>query len=289
MDERDWQIFCVLSEKKNITKTAQALYISQPALTTRLQQIEEEMGVKLLYRSSKGIQFTPQGEYLAKRSREMLALTREIKDQLANLQEDVRGTLRIAASYYMTKYKLPQLLKGFKAKYPHVEFEVTTTWSKEVLSLVRNQEAHVGFIRGDYAWPDEKRLLFEETMCIASIQPIILADLPSLPRISYRSDDSIQLRVDNWWRENYPVPPRISMEVDRVDTCKDMMLHGLGYAILPSLILANTGHIFTHILTDRGHKPITRKTYLIYEQELSGMNLVASFVSFTEEIDFLAL
>ena len=162
MDERDWLIFSVLNEKKNITKTGQALFISQPSLTTRLQQIEDEVGAKLLYRSGKGIHFTPQGEFLAKRSTEMLLRIKEIKDQISNMHDDIRGTLRIAASYYMTKYKLPQLLKGFKAQYPLVEFKVATTWSKEVMNLVRNQEAHVGFIRGDYAWPDEKKLIFEE-------------------------------------------------------------------------------------------------------------------------------
>ena len=289
MDERDWLIFSVLNEKRNITKTGQALFISQPALTTRLQQIEEEVGSKLLYRSGKGIHFTPQGEFLAKCSNEMLIRIKEIKDQISNMHEDVRGTLRIAASYYMTKYKLPQLLKGFKSKYPLVEFKVATTWSKEVMNLVRNQEAHVGFVRGNYAWPDEKKLLFEETMCIASTEPLSLADLPTLPRICYRSDDSIQSLVDNWWREHFTVPPLVSMEVDRVGTCKDMVLNGLGYAILPSLILEKTTNIYSQVITNRKNEPILRKTFLIYQRELSDIKVVNAFVSFVDEVDFLSL
>ena len=82
-------------------------------------------------------------------------------------------------------------------------------------------------------------------MCIASTEPISLPDLPALPRICYRSDESIQILVDNWWRETFDVPPLVSMEVDRVDTCKDMVLNGLGYAILPSLILEKAEkHLF---------------------------------------------
>ena len=116
MDERDWLIFHVLAEKRNITKTGQALFISQPAITTRLHQIEEEMGTKLIYRSGKGIHFTPQGEYLAHRSKEMVVRIQEIKDQISSMHDDVQGTLRIAASHFMTKYKLPRLLKLFQRK-----------------------------------------------------------------------------------------------------------------------------------------------------------------------------
>jgi DNA-binding transcriptional LysR family regulator len=289
LDERDWLIFSVLSEKRNITKTGQALFISQPALTTRLQQIEEELGAKLLYRSTKGIHLTPQGEYLARCSKEMLLRINEIKDRIASMQEDVRGTLRVAASHYMTKYKLPQVLKGFKERYPLVEFKVATTWSREVMNLVRNQEAHVGFVRGDYPWPEERRLLFEETMCVASVQPVIISELPTMPRISYRSDESVQSMIDNWWRENFSVPPLISMEVDRVDTCKDMVLHGLGYAILPSLILDRVDNVNTLIIKDRQGQPIIRKTSLIYQKELTDINLVRAFVEYTCEVDFLVI
>lgn len=289
LDERDWLIFSVLSEKRNITKTGQELFISQPALTTRLQQIEEEFGTKLLYRSTKGIHFTPQGEYLARCSKEMMLRMNEIKDRIAGMQDDVRGTLRVAASHYMTKYKLPQLLKGFKERFPLVEFKVATTWSREVMNLVRNQEAHVGFVRGDYAWPEERRLLFEETMCVASAQPFIMSELPKLPRISYRSDESVQAMIDNWWRENFSAPPLISMEVDRVDTCKDMVLHGLGYAILPSLILDKVDNISTLIIKDRHGQSVIRKTFLIYQKELTDINLVRAFVDFTGQVDFLRI
>lgn len=289
MDERDWLIFHILYEKKNITKTGQALFISQPALTARLRQIEENLGTKLVYRAGKGIHFTPQGEYLAKCSTEMLGRIREIKDHLMNMHEDVQGTLRIAASHYMTKYKLPRLLKLFKTDYPHIEFKVTTTWSKEVLNLVNNQDAHIGFIRGDYPWPNEKKLLFDEPMCIASTDPVQIADLPRLPMISYRSDEFAQLLIDNWWRENFTVPPQISMEVDRVDTCKDMVLNGHGFAIMPSLILNKADDIHKTVITNKNNAPILRKTWLIYQKELLDINAVHAFVHFLEHIDFHTL
>ncbi len=289
MDERDWLIFHVLADKRNITKTGQALFISQPALTTRLHQIEEELGAKLLYRSGKGIHFTPQGEYLAQCSKEMVKRIQEIKDRISSMHGNVQGTLRIAASHFMTKYKLPRLLKLFKEQYPHVEFKLITTWSKEILNLVNTQEVHVGFIRGEYPWPNEKKLLFAETMCVASIDSFEINDLPTLPRINYRTDESAKLLIDNWWREHFTVPPVVSMEVDRVDTCKDMVLHGHGYAIMPSLILNDVDNLHKITLTSNNGEPVLRKTWMIYQKELLEINSLNAFVQFTETFDFLAL
>ncbi len=286
MDERDWLILHVLYEKRNITKTGQVLFISQPALTTRLRQIEDELGSKLVYRSGKGIHFTPQGEYLAKCSKDMLNRIQEIKDHISNMHEGVRGTLRIAATHYMTKYKLPRLLKLFKISYPQMEFKVNTVWSKNVLNLVNTQEAHIGFFRGEYPWPDEKKLLFEETMCIATTEPILIQDLPKLPRISYRTDGSVQLLIDNWWRENFTVPPFVSMEVDRLDTCKDMVENGHGYAIMPSMILHKADSVYKTHLTDKNNQPIMRKTWMIYQKEVLAINAVKAFVEFSDTIDY---
>ncbi|HWR38505.1 MAG TPA: LysR family transcriptional regulator [Patescibacteria group bacterium] len=275
--------------KRNITKTGQALFISQPALTARLHQIEEELGAKLIYRSGKGTHFTPQGEHLARCAGDMLARIREIKDQITNMHEEVQGTLRIAASTFMTKYKLPRLLKLFKEKHPRVELKVITTWSREILNLVHNQDCHIGFIRGEYPWPNEKQLLFEETMCLASSEPFQFQDLPHLPRIHYRPDEFAKLQMDNWWRENFTVPPRISMEVDRVDTCKEMVLNGHGYAILPRLILNHTHGLHTVVLTHKDGTPLTRKTWMIYRQEMMEINAVDAFVRFSEPFDYYAI
>lgn len=59
MEYRDWHILQTLFREQNITKTAEALYISQPALTKRLRQIEKDFGVQIVQRGSRGVQFTP--------------------------------------------------------------------------------------------------------------------------------------------------------------------------------------------------------------------------------------
>src|SRR5689334_20161717 len=93
MNEIGW--FYKLSIEKNITKAAQHLYISQPALTNRLQQLEKDFGVKIVNRGRRGVQFTPQGEYLAKSAHEMLLAMQKIRENVLNMEDNVAGTLRL--------------------------------------------------------------------------------------------------------------------------------------------------------------------------------------------------
>lgn len=104
MEERDWQIIKTLYEQKNITKTARVLYMSQPTLTARIKQIEESLGTKLLYRGNKGITFTETGEYTVKFAEHILGEMQELRETITNMQEDVAGTLRIAAPSILARY-----------------------------------------------------------------------------------------------------------------------------------------------------------------------------------------
>lgn len=286
MEDRDWRILQVLYEQKNITKTAQALFISQPALTARLRQIEKKFGVTIVHRTSKGVQFTPQGEYLAKCSSEVLAKLRKIKEDVLNMGSTVSGILRIGASSYFTSCILPSLLRLFKEKYPNVEFKVSSTWSKDVFQQVYNQDVHVGFVRVDYGWQNAKHLLFEEHICVASREPIELKDLPNLPRIDFQTDYLINSLIDNWWRSMYSDPPKISMEVDKLVTCKEMVINGLGYAIMPDMILKDIDGIHKIRLTDKDGNYLIRKTWMIYQEDSLEMNVVKAFVDFVEAMDF---
>lgn len=286
METQDWLILKVLFHTKNITKAAQTLFLSQPAITHRLRHMEEEFGVTIVQRASKGVHFTPQGEYLAKAADAMLVQFRQLKDDLLNMEDAVTGTLRLGSAHVFTKHRLPGLLKVFKNNYPNVEFKVTTTRSKDIFSLLYKQDIQVGFIRGASGWNGEKHLLFDEAICIASKEPFDIMDLPQLPRIDYQTDPTIQALIDNWWRETYPVPPSISMNVDRVDICKEMILNGLGYAFLPDILVNESDNLYKYIITDKAGKPILRQTWMIYQNTAIETNVVNAFVKCVKAINF---
>ncbi|KUO61313.1 MAG: LysR family transcriptional regulator [Gracilibacter sp. BRH_c7a] len=286
MDERDWLILRALYEHKNITKAAQELYMSQPALTNRLKDIEEKFKVKIAMRGRRGVHFTPQGEYLANYADQIILNLRRIKENVLNFDKNIGGTLRIGTSRLAAKYQLPKILRLFRNEYPEVDFKVIATWSRNIPNYLKSEEVHIGIFRGEQYWPDEKHLLSEEKICIASKNRIKLQDLPNLPRIDFETDSLLQVEIDNWWKRNYTQPPQISMEVDQVDTCKEMVINGLGYAILPNIVVQGVKDIDTMDIFNEDGQPITRRTWMAYQKKSTDINAVRVFVDFVKSKKF---
>ena len=130
MDTIDWLLLIKLFEEKNITKTAEILRISQPAITYRIKKLESEFGVEIVHRSRRGVVFTPQGEYVAQYAYRMYKEFFDLKEEVLNFENKVQGVLRLSASSIFSRYKLPPILREFNRKYPLVEFHVNTGWSE---------------------------------------------------------------------------------------------------------------------------------------------------------------
>lgn len=285
MDKRDWQILQKLYEEKNITKVAESMFMSQPALTKRIQQMELEYKVKIVHRGKKGIQFTPQGEYLVKYAFEMIKRDIEVQNDLANMDNEISGTLRLGVSSFITR-KIPPVLKEFKSKYPKVNFSLNTNWSNQIFNQIYNREIHIAFVRGDYKWLGGKRLLLEENLTLVSHDKVDLEDLPTLPRIDYNCDIKLIELIDTWWTENFSVPPKIGIRVDKTDTCRAMVANDLGYAIMPGLVVKNSEDLYQLPLNDKNGKPIIRPTWMLYHEDDYHLKLVKTFIEFMDEINF---
>lgn len=286
MDFTDWMLLDKLFEEKNITKTAEILMISQPAITYRVKQIEIELGVKIVHRSRRGVVFTPEGEHIAEYAKRMKNEYLNLKEEVLQFEEKVQGVLRLSASSIFSRYKLPPILREFNMRYPLVEFHVNTGWSEDVSNAVYRDESQVGILRGNYNFPYEKKVIMKEGLYIVSKNEISLDKLPELPRIYYSTDTSLKKLIDNWWTEKFSIPPKSTMKVDNMETCKELVLNGLGYAVLPSILLDDDERLFKIECRDINDNPIERITWLIYKEEYLHNTVIKSFCDFIEEWDF---
>jgi len=282
MEEKDWLILKTLYKEKNITKTAEKLFITQPALTYRLQSIEQEFGVKIVTRGKKGVEFTFEGEYVYRYAEKMIIEFRKVKEKLQNMDNMIQGKLRIAVSSSFAYYPLPIILKDFLTLYPEVEVNLVTGRSSDVTKLVHKQEAHLGIIRGDHHWAEAKHVLSEEPLFVASKQKITLEQLPHLPRINYDTDQSLKRVIDYWWDQHFSTPPLITMDVNQIEICRKMVAQGLGYAIFPSLAIIDNEELYKINLIDANKKPITRETSIIFRHEAIESSVVKAFFDFVQ-------
>lgn len=280
--QSDWVLLTTLHQYKSITKTAEALFLTQPALTKRLQQLEEEFGVQIAQRTAGGLDFTVCGEYIVQYAANMLEEYDELKSTLHQAPGKVLGTLHIASCNSLARFVLPGLLGQFKEKYPHVEFEVSGAFSYQVSQMVNTHKAQIGFIRGEHPNSCCKKLIGRQQACVVFSRPFTLDELPSLPRIDFYSDQMATARIDSWWYDRFSIPPNIAMTVSSGSTCYEMVRHGLGYAIFLSTDFIRDRSGLTVIpLFDKQAQPIIRNDWMIYRKRSLELELVHSFISFS--------
>lgn len=280
MDQTDWQIIHLLYEEQNITRTAEKIYISQPALTYRIKNIESKLGVKIIHRTKQKITFTTEGEYVAKHAGEMVSQYQKLKDKLANVNEMDEGTIRIGVSSNFARFILPDILNKFMEIYPRVQFYVMTSWSKSILEMAEKENVHIAIVRGDFLWEHEKTLLTKEPIFIISREPILLNDLPEMPRIMFHTDPGLQQTIEQWWQQNFVKPPKIAMEMDNIETCTKMVESGLGYAIVPEISLTGQDKLQKIPLLNENQEEILRDTWLLYHDFSRSYPIIDKFIDF---------
>ncbi|CAI9390042.1 MULTISPECIES: LysR family transcriptional regulator [Bacillaceae] len=111
MNEKDCLLLLYLQKEQNITKAAEHLFMTQPALTYRIRQLEKEFQVEILSKNGKNIRLTPAGEHLVEYAKRILSDLRKTKEFLLNLENELIGSLKIGVNSHFGLYNLPSILK----------------------------------------------------------------------------------------------------------------------------------------------------------------------------------
>ena len=282
MNSSDWEILSVLAKEKNMTKASERLFIAQPSLSYRLRKVEEEFGAPLFSRMPGGIVLTPEGETVLHYTQKLQALYIELQNELQNKNGQPYGTLRIGVSSVFANSDFPQLLKDFGKAYPNINIHLRTSRSSGVDQALQEGEISVAVTRGEPVWQEEKYLLRQEPVCLAAKEPIRLRDLPNKPQILIPYS-GIHAQSIRWWHQHFSVRPHVGMELDNMETGIQMVLHNLGWMILPSMMLRPDMKLFQQPLYWSDGSAFIRKTWLCCRKEALKSPVAAAFVTFLLE------
>jgi DNA-binding transcriptional LysR family regulator len=234
------EAFLTVAERRSVSAAAGVLYVTQPALTTRLKNLERELGVDLFVRTSRGMRLTAEGRAFrphAQRALQSLAAGREL---LRERREGRVGELIVGAAPAISTYVLPLVLRTFQASFPNVHLIVRTGHSEDVLELVLREQVQIGLVR-DLPHPavtstplyeDEIVLVVHPQHRLAGEPSIAVQELGDERLILFDRTSSYFVLTSAFFREA-GVVPRGVMELDNVDATKKMVEHGLGIAFLP--------------------------------------------------------
>lgn len=285
MDEKEWQTFVTVVAEGNITKAADKLFLSQPALSYRLRHLEEDLGCPLLLRTNEGITLTPQGEVFHAYCRRMLEETESLKQSIGEMSGEIQGTLKIASSINFADYQLSHLLSLFTEKYPHIHMQVKSGYSSHVNKMFNGGEVMIAITRGNFKESTNSIKLFEEPYCLVYKDKVSIDDLASLPWIQYRTDGSISSIVESWRSENLPTSLEPAMELDSMVTCRHFVREGLGWAILPYLGLGSCKDEGIHVapIYHKDGTPFMRSTLLHFSEVSTKLIVAKTFIDYVCE------
>src|SRR3954471_9498631 len=139
--------FVEIARRGAVSRAAEALFLTQPAITARLKSLEGDLGVELFVRSARGMKLSDAGRAFLPYAERALASFDEGRQLVTNLREGTMGALVIAAAPAVSTYVLPEILRDFRATHPRVRLGVRTGHTEEVLEMVLRGEAHVGIGR----------------------------------------------------------------------------------------------------------------------------------------------
>ncbi|TQR20168.1 LysR family transcriptional regulator [Psychrobacillus vulpis] len=282
----DFLIIKVLAEEQNMRKAAERLFLSQPALSLRLQSIEKDWNAKLFLRSQKGLTPTPEGELVIEFAINMMQQKEALFESIQSLTSKVHGTLKIACASIVGQNWLPKVLKDFVQTYPEAKISLLTGWSSEIVKSIYDGEAHIGIIRGQTDWKGTKMHLFRDTLYLVDKEMTSINDVltSEKPFIQFKSDSNYYQEIQQWWQKHFSINPKRQIIVDQIETCKQMALNGIGYAILPSITL--NGHEDVHKIPLTNHEEefeLTRDTWLIGYDATFALPQVDAFVKIVKE------
>ena len=140
-----YRVFRAVAEKGSISAAAQELFISQPAVSQSIRQLEEQLHLRLFSRSSRGVVLTHEGQLLLEYVRRGLGLLESGEEKLSQVRELLAGELTIGASDTVTKTYLLPKLEAFHKAYPDIRIRILNGTTKMVLDLLRAGQVDVAF------------------------------------------------------------------------------------------------------------------------------------------------
>jgi DNA-binding transcriptional LysR family regulator len=233
-------LFIRVAEMKSITKAAQASHIALAAASRRIAQLEDQLGVELLYRSAKGVELTQAGSALLFHARQMLAKVDEMRAEIADYSHGLKGMVRIQANASALAQYLPADLATFSAAHPGVKLALGEERSGAIVDALLTGGADIGIVMEG---ADTSRLqVFDyRTDVLCAVLPrkhsvrarsLSFSKLLDYDFVGLESSTVIsQLMLAHAQREDRPL--RLRVQVKSFDVVAKMIQAGLGIGVLP--------------------------------------------------------
>ena len=250
MDTASLKTFINIAESGSFTIAAEQLYLTQPAISKRIQALESELGTRLFDRVGRQTLMTPAGEIFYKRAQVILQQLEDSQREIDNLSGEVAGTLRIGTSHHIGLHHLPPILKRLNQQYPELTLDIHFMDSEAAYREVHNGNLELGIItipstpdlelNSNTIWQDQLEFVVGKTHALAvehsqktPMTPKILSQYDAiLPAKNTYTRHILEAAFE---KMGYEI--KTTLSTNYLETIKMLVSVGLGWSILPHTML----------------------------------------------------
>jgi DNA-binding transcriptional LysR family regulator len=292
MADRRLQVFHAVAKQMSFTKAAEVLYMTQPAVTFQIKQLEEHFNTRLFERGHGRISLTPAGEVVLKYAERILGMSQELETRVREMTGRLSGPLLIGASTTIAEFLLPPVLGEFKGQHPEVQAKLTVANSEAIENRVAEHTLDLGLIEA----PSHLPALLTEVCCEDELQVIVtpahpLAKLKSItPKqavshayVTREQGSGTREFTDLYLRKAGIQPNELNvvMELGSPEALKGVVGTGLGFAIMSRVTVERERKLGELVAVPLQPKLI-RTLSLVYPKEKFRSKLVNKFVEFAK-------
>lgn len=245
MDIRHLRTLSAVAERGSFSAAAEALGISQPAVSQQIRALEREVGSELIDRSGRRSRLTERGEVVNRHARRMLALVAEVERELVRADGELSGRLLVGSSTGLGEQVLPRLLGSFRERHPQVEVALRVEPTEAVIDRVLERALELGVVG---AVRSHRGLVYEpflEDRIILAVPPqhpfagrtVDLAELRQQPLVVMQPGAGVRTVIEDELRRAglRPRDLRVAMEMGLQESAKAAVEAGYGVAFLSRL------------------------------------------------------
>lgn len=279
-----------MAERLNISRAADALHLSQPAVSGQLRQLQEEFGEPLYRRDGRGIRLTPSGVQLADYALKLRDTFRQAQAYRDALRGVARGTLRIGASTTIASYLLPYLIAEFQRRYPQVEVQTAGGNTGEIVALLPSLDVAMieGPVGADLPEGTGVRIWREDE--IVAIVPrghalaaragqtdlrTTLAEVGTFPLVMREEGSGVRQFLEQSF-DMAGIAPHVALAVAGVEGVKEAVRAGMGVGFVSAMSMRHEDGALAQLSI--APKALTRHFSILVPHEGAPSRVAAGFL-----------
>ncbi len=290
MADRRLQVFHAVAKQLSFTKAAEVLFMTQPAVTFQIKQLEEHFNTRLFDRGHGRIALTPAGDLVLDYAERILGLAAEMDVRLAEMTGEIGGSLLVGASTTIAEFMLPRILGEFKSQYPSVRPRLFVANSETIETRIAEHTLDIGLIESPSHLPnlqnevccdDELQVICSPKFPLAKFKELTAAQLVDHPFVSREPGSGTREYTDVYLRKHGVKAEALHLVMDlgSPEALNGVVETGLGFAIVSRVASARAQQIGALVSIPLKPKLI-RTLSMVYPREKFRSRLVSTFVEF---------